>query len=109
MYAIISIYISAKVSDGILEGVKFAKIAYIMSDHYEAIAQEILTAMNRGVTGLRATGMYSNVDKKMLFCVVSKKEIVQVMDIVVKIDKKAFVIVNDVREVLGEGFIEFKQ
>jgi uncharacterized membrane-anchored protein YitT (DUF2179 family) len=109
LYAIIAIYISAKVSDGILEGVKFAKIAYIISDHYEEIANEILTAMNRGVTGLRATGMYSNVDKKMLFCVVSKKEIVGVIDIVNKIDKRAFVIVNDVREVMGEGFIEFKQ
>jgi uncharacterized membrane-anchored protein YitT (DUF2179 family) len=109
LYAIIAIYISAKVSDGILEGVKFAKIAYIISDHYEEIAKEILTAMNRGVTGLRATGMYSNVDKKMLFCVVSKKEIVEVIDIVNKIDKRAFVIVNDVREVMGEGFIEYKQ
>lgn len=109
MYAIIAIYISAKVSDGILEGVKFAKIAYIISDRYEEIANEILTVMNRGVTGLRATGMYSNVDKKMLFCVVSKKEIVGVIDIVNKIDQRAFVIVNDVREVMGEGFIEFKQ
>lgn len=109
MYAIISIYISAKVSDGILEGVKFAKIAYVISDQYDKIAQEILAVMNRGVTGLRATGMYSNVDKKMLFCVVSKKEIVGVIDIINKIDPNAFVIVADVREVMGEGFIEFKQ
>lgn len=109
LYAIISIYIGAKISDGILEGVKFAKIAFIISDHYEEISKEILTILNRGVTGLKATGMYSNVDKKMLFCVVSKKEIVGVIDIVTKIDKKAFVIVNDVREVMGEGFIEFKQ
>lgn len=109
MYAIISIYIAAKVSDSILEGVKFAKIAYIISDSYDEIARQILENMDRGVTGLRATGMYSNVDKKMLFCVVSKKEIVEVIDIVSKIDKKAFVIVSDVREVMGEGFIEFKQ
>ncbi len=109
LYAIIAIFISAKVSDGILEGVKFAKIAFIISDHYEEIASKILTDMNRGVTGLKATGMYSNIDKKMLFCVVSKKEIVNVIDIVNKIDQRAFVIVNDVREVMGEGFIEFKQ
>ncbi len=109
LYAIIAIYISAKVSDGILEGLKFAKMAYIISDKYEEIAHDILHVLDRGVTGLSATGMYSNKDKKMLFCVVAKKEIVGVLDIVSQKDPKAFVIVSDVREVMGEGFIEFKQ
>ncbi|MDD5934073.1 MAG: YitT family protein [Clostridiales bacterium] len=109
LYGIIAIYISAKVSDGILEGVKFAKVAFIISDEYEQISADILNLVDRGVTALSATGMYSKSDKKLLFCVVSKKEIVGVMEIVHKIDPKAFVIVNDVREVLGEGFIEYKQ
>ena len=42
----------------------------------------------------------------MLLCVVSKKEIVELVDIVKGIDPSAFVIVNDIREVMGEGFIE---
>lgn len=109
LYAIIVIYISAKVSDGILEGVKFAKMAFIISDDYEEISKDILHKIDRGVTGLSATGMYSNADKKVIFCVVSKKEIVEVLDIVNKKDPKAFVIVSDVREVMGEGFIEFRQ
>lgn len=109
MYAIIAVYITAKISDGILEGVKFAKMAYIISDKYNEIANEILTTLDRGVTGIPAVGMYSNEEKKMLFCVVSKKEIVEVMDIVHKNDSKAFVIVSDAREVMGEGFIEYKQ
>lgn len=109
LYAIIAVYITSKVSDGILEGLKFAKMAYIISDNYNEIAQEILSVIDRGVTGINVTGMYSNAEKKMLFCVVSKKEIVEVIDIVNKKDSKAFVIVSDVREVVGEGFIEFKQ
>ncbi|WP_312369333.1 YitT family protein [Lachnoclostridium sp.] len=109
LYAIIAIYIAAKVSDGILEGLKFAKIAYIISDKYEEIAHDILHVLDHGVTGLSATGMYSNKDKKMLFCVVAKKEMVGVLDLVSKKDPKAFVIVSDVREVMGEGFIEFRQ
>lgn len=109
LYAIIAVYIAAKVSDSILEGVKFAKMAFIISDDYEKIANDILHLIDRGVTGLSATGMYSNSDKKVIFCVVSKKEIVEVMDIVNKNDPKAFVIVSDVREVMGEGFIEYKQ
>lgn len=109
LYAVIAVYITAKVSDSMLEGMKFAKMAYIISDHYQEIAQEILKKLDRGVTGIKATGMYSNSEKKMLFCVVSKKEIVEVIDIVMKKDEKAFVIVSDVREVMGEGFIEFRQ
>ena len=45
----------------------------------------------------------------MLFCVVSKKEIAPVVEIVSSIDKKAFIIVSDAREVMGEGFIEYRQ
>jgi uncharacterized membrane-anchored protein YitT (DUF2179 family) len=109
LYAIIAVFITAKVSDGILEGLKFAKMAYIISDNYLKIADSIMTHMDRGVTGISATGMYSNRDKKMLFCVVSKKEIVRIIEIAKKIDPESFVIVSDVREVMGEGFIEYRQ
>lgn len=107
LYAIIAVYLSSKVSDGILEGLKFAKMAYIISDEYEKIASEIMTSIDRGVTGLSSTGMYSNKDRKMLFCVVSKKEIIKIIEIAKKIDPNSFIIVNDVREVMGEGFIEY--
>lgn len=109
LYAIIAVFITAKVSDGILEGLKFAKMAYIISDEYTAIANSILHSLDRGVTSISATGMYSNQDRKMLFCVVSKKEIVKIIEISHKIDPKSFVIVSDVREVMGEGFIEYRQ
>lgn len=109
LYAIVSIYLISKISDSIIEGVKFAKLAYIISDQYDEIAKEIMERLNRGTTGLYGEGMYSNKEKKILFCVVSKKEIVLVKEIVHKIDHTAFVIVNDVREVLGEGFVEYTQ
>ena len=107
LYALIAIYATAKVSDGLLEGLKFSKQAYVISDYYQEIAQAIMTRMERGVTALDAVGMYSGEGKKMLFCVVSKKEIVKLREIVEEFDKRAFVIVTDVREVFGEGFIEY--
>lgn len=109
LYSILAVYIVSKVSDGILEGMKFAKMAYIISDHYKEIADDILYMLDRGVTGLHAQGMYSEAEKKVLICVVSRKEMVQVLDIAHKRDPSAFVIVSDVREVMGEGFIEYKQ
>ncbi len=107
LYAMIAIFVLTKISDGIIEGLKFSKSIYIISDHAEAIAQAIMTELSRGVTGLSVKGMYSGETRQMLYCVVSKKEITQIKEIVAGFDRKAFVIVEDAREVLGEGFIEY--
>lgn len=107
MYAIISVYIAVKVIDGILEGINFSKAAFIISDKYQQISDELMVQLDRGVTGLDGRGMYTNVEKKVLFCVVSKKQIIKLKDIVRNFDESAFIIVADVREVLGEGFLEY--
>ena len=106
LYAMIAIFCLAKVTDGIIEGLKFSKQAYIISDQYEEIAQAVMSRMGRGVTSLEARGMYSGQEKKVLFCVVSKKELVELRQITAEFDPRAFMIVNDAREVFGEGFIE---
>lgn len=107
LYAIVAIFVTAKVSDMLMEGFKFSKVAYIITEHYEEVAKAILNDLDRGVTALHAKGMYSGDEKYMLYCVVSKKEIVNVKDLVAKIDPDAFVIVSDATEVLGEGFLEY--
>ena len=109
LYALIAIYAVSKVSDGIIEGMKYSKVAYIISDKSEEIAAAILKELERGVTALDARGMYSGNRKNVLFCVVSRKEIAQLKELVVSHDAQAFVIVSDAREVLGEGFIEYRQ
>lgn len=107
LYALIAIFCVSKVTDGLIEGLKFSKQAYIISDRYREIADAVMDRMGRGVTSLEARGMYSNEEKKMLFCVVSKKEIVKLREIAAEFDPGAFVIVSDVREVFGEGFMEY--
>ena len=107
LYALIAIFCVSKISDGILDGMKFSKQAFIISDHYQEIANAIMTRMERGVTSLDGNGMYSGKERKILFCVVAPKEIVKIREIVREFDPGAFVIVSDVREVFGEGFIEY--
>ncbi len=107
LYACIAIFMVSRVSDGILEGMKFSKQALIISDKSNEIAQAILSRLDRGVTAVPAVGMYSGQERQMLFCVVSRKEIVRIRELVWEMDPKAFVIMSDVREVLGEGFIEY--
>ncbi len=106
MYSLITIYLCAKISDMVLEGSKYAKAAYIISDRSEEVAKVVMERLERGATGIYAQGMYTGADKKMIFVVVSKKEIVILKELVYAMDPKAFVIVTDAREVLGEGFEE---
>lgn len=108
LYAIVAIFIIAKVTDGLLEGMKFAKAAYIITEKPEVVTKAIMKELPRGVTGIPAKGMYSGQEKTMLFCVVSKKQIVALKEIVSEADAGAFIIVSDAREVLGEGFLETK-
>lgn len=105
LYAILAVYVAARITDGMLEGVKFAKQAFIITDQVDVVAKEVMNKMGRGITGLRAVGMYSKQEKTMLYCVVNKKEIVTLKEIVYKADANAFLVVTDAREVLGEGFL----
>lgn len=107
LYAIVAIFVMTKVSDAILEGFKYSKAAFVITKEYKRVAQTLMMELDRGVTGLSAKGMYTNEEKCVLYCVVSRKQIVAVKEIVVDIDPDAFVIVSDVYEVLGEGFQDY--
>ena len=102
LYAIIAVYLVTKVSDGLIEGLKFSKAVYIITEKPEEIAGMIMEDLDRGATGINVKGMYSGQDKLMLFVVVNKKEIVMLKEKVDEIDPQAFVIVTDAREVHGE-------
>ncbi|MBP3702237.1 MAG: YitT family protein [Lachnospiraceae bacterium] len=105
LYSIIAVYITTKVMDGILEGLKYAKMVYVISSSDEMISKSIIHDLDRGVTGIDVRGMYSGKERTMLLCIVSRKEVIHLTEIVEQNDKDAFVIVTDAREVMGEGFM----
>lgn len=104
MYAIVTLFIASKIIDAILEGVNFAKALFIISDKSDKIAERILRDLDRGVTALKGTGMYTGNGKQVLFCVVHRNQLPRLKEMVREIDKKAFIVLADIREVLGEGF-----
>ena len=106
LYAVIAVYLVARISDGLIEGLKFSKAAYIVTEKQTEVANLVMEELRRGLTGVFVKGMYSGENKLMLFCIVNKKEIVYLRERVHEMDPTAFVIVSDVREVHGEGFIE---
>lgn len=104
LYSIITVYISSKFIDVILEGFNFAKAAYVISDYSDRIAEGILKDLDRGVTALKGTGMYTKKDKQVLYCIIQSRQIPALKALVKSIDPDAFLILTDVTEVLGEGF-----
>ena len=106
LYAIISVYIVGKVADKIIDHGKRAKMCLIISDHNDTISEEILNDLDRGCTGIKGTGMFSKNEKKILLCVCSNRDLPDVKDIVKEHDKKAFFVVGNISEAMGEGFVE---
>jgi uncharacterized membrane-anchored protein YitT (DUF2179 family) len=104
LYSIISLYICSKIIDSILEGFNFAKAVFIISDKSDEIANKILIELDRGVTALKGTGMYTGRDKNVLYCVLQRGQLALLKTLVKGVDPGAFVILTDIREVLGEGF-----
>lgn len=104
LYAILSIYITSKVIETMIEGMKFAKAAFIISPRYEEISHEIMEQIRKGNTLIRAQGMYTKEDKNILYVVVFPKQVQKLREIVSSIDPHAFMTIADVKEVMGEGF-----
>lgn len=106
LYSAIAIYLYGKMVDIIFEGVYFTKLLFIISDKNEEISEGIKNEIKRGVTGLYGKGMYSNEEKLVLICAVSRGNVHKIKDLARRIDKRSFIVVANAREVLGKGFKE---
>jgi len=104
LYSAITIYIMGKMIDVVFEGTNFSKMIYIVSKDYQRISNKINKDIKRGTTGLYGKGMYKDEEKMLLMCVASRNEVAKIIQIVKRIDKRAFVVVSNVREVIGNGF-----
>ena len=104
LYALFLLFISSRLVDAITDGFDYARTAYIISDKSNEIAEVIMHDLDRGATALKARGLYKNVEREILFTVVTLQELGKLTSIIKRIDPNAFVTVHTVHEVLGEGF-----
>lgn len=104
LYSIIYVYISGSVLDRIMASFNERRGVFIISSHSSEISQQILTKLHRGVTLFAARGAYSQSTMEVIYSVVSLFELAKIKDLVVSIDSRAFMIVNETQEVIGKGF-----
>lgn len=104
MYTLLVVYIGARVIDFIQEGAYSARGATIISSHHEEIADRIIHEMERGVTVLKGKGHFTKNEQYVLYCIVSKSEIVRLKNIIHEVDPHAIFALTTVHDVMGEGF-----
>lgn len=104
LYTLIGMFLNAYTMSFIKDALNYQKSVMVISNENQAIADEIMRTMVRGVTFLNAEGAYTHENKKIIYTVVSSCEIPKIKNIAMKYDKKAFISVNDVTEVKGRGF-----
>ena len=104
LYAFFLLIVSSRLIDLILDGFDYAKSAIVITSEVEKVSELITGGMSRGATLLEGHGLFTQESKKILYTVLSRKEIQTLTQQVKQIDPKAFIIVNNVHEVLGEGF-----
>jgi uncharacterized membrane-anchored protein YitT (DUF2179 family) len=108
LYSLITIYITGRVIDVILQGINYDKSLIIVSEKHQEIRDKIINDLNRGGTYLKGQGMYAGQDKTIISTLVNRRELSILQEYIHKIDPKAFLTVTNANEVLGEGFRSLK-
>jgi len=104
MYSMVTYYIAIKVIDIVVEGLDESKSVTIISQHFEAISNEIVERLGRTTTLLQAKGGYSGEDTQVIYCVISRIELSKLKGIVTTLDPNAFIAVEKVADVFGGNF-----
>lgn len=103
-YSVMTLFVSSLITDKLITAGDESKMIMIISQKKDEIAEQILVKYERGITGIHSVGMYSNSETVMLMCIVAPKELPKYLNMIKEIDKKAFIIIGNVNEVIGEGF-----
>jgi len=105
MYALVLLYTSGVVAEVVVAGSNVTRTAMIITNSPEAVSSKILHVLKRGVTVLAGTGAFTGEERSVLYCVVSRGEVNQLKTLVREADPRAFMVIGQVQEALGAGFL----
>ncbi len=105
LYALVALYVSGVTAEAVAQGSNVVRTALIITHEPQAVTEKILHLLGRGVTLLPARGGYTNEERTVLYCVISRAEVAQVKSVVSQVDPRAFMVIGQAHEALGEGFL----
>lgn len=98
------LYIESKTNSSLTEGLQSAIEFRIITEKPEEISRALMRELSRGVTSIPAMGMYTKINRSMLYCVVSRRQVATLKKIIKSIDPDSFAVMANVSQVLGLGF-----
>ena len=107
LYSLVTIFVTTRVIDFIVDGASYDKLLFIISDRNDDIREYILEKMGRGGTFIKSSGMYTGAGREMIFLVVSRSEVSAIKGMIKEIDPQSFVVIVDAHQTYGDGFKAF--
>lgn len=104
LWGAVSMYISTSSVDWLIRKLNISKLAFVVSQNGEDIAQKLVASSPRGVTIIDSVGAYTMQDNKVLMCALKEKEIIEFQNIITELDENAFIIYSESQSILGNGF-----
>lgn len=105
LYSLIAIYVSTRVISVVINGMKEEKIVFVIGNRrMDELRSYILNDLDRGATAIKSSGLYSGLDKDMLFLVVTQKEVMRIKQTIKELEPDAFIVITDAYSIYGEGF-----
>ncbi|MGL6201344.1 MAG: YitT family protein [Lachnospiraceae bacterium] len=104
IYALITSYLSSLVVDKTMYGVDRGKLALVVTKHGQAVADRIDNEISRGTTIIKSVGSFSHEEKEIVMCACNNKQMYGLRKLIKEVDEKAFLVIMESNEVVGEGF-----
>jgi uncharacterized membrane-anchored protein YitT (DUF2179 family) len=104
LYTIVALFCSAIALDKVMIGIDNSRAVFIISSEPDRIADLIIKKLGRGVTFLEGEGAYTTQKQRVIYCVVTLRQLARVKYYVQSTDPKAFMTIAEVNEVAGKGF-----
>jgi uncharacterized membrane-anchored protein YitT (DUF2179 family) len=108
LYGIMALFISTTIIDLLMRSLNVSKLAFIITDRGQAIAEHLIHTSPRGVTLVDVTGVYTNTPKKMMICALKESEIPEFQRKILEMDPQAFIIYSESQQIVGNGFYIYK-
>lgn len=104
IYGVIVTYLLSIVVDKVMYGIDEGKVTLIVTEHGQEICNKIDQALGRGSTILKGMGSYSKAEKDVVMCACNNKQMYGIRKLIKEVDPKAFLVIMESNEVVGEGF-----
>ena len=109
LYTGLAAFLCGQLVDAVVYRFDYSKVVLIISSEYEQIAKQIGVKLDRGATFLHGEGSYSHHQTKVVLAAIKKHQLAELKEVVTAIDPKAFIIVQEAHQVLGDGFSRYSK